>query len=107
MRIRLDLAYDGTGFRGWAAQPGLRTVEGVLREALGTVFPSWSELAVATPAMKASNGLCVWSAIAKIGARVESDPSINPVIAGCTRCSKNDLAEAGSALVIFTSVSCD
>ena len=28
MRIRLDLAYDGTDFRGWAAQPGLRTVAG-------------------------------------------------------------------------------
>ena len=47
MRLRLTLEYDGTGFRGWAAQPGLRTVEGVLREALETVFPSWSELAIA------------------------------------------------------------
>ena len=42
-------------------------------------------IAVATPAMKASNGLCVWSAIAKIGASVESEPSISPVIAGWTR----------------------
>ena len=47
MRLRLTLEYDGTGFRGWAAQPGLRTVEGVLREALERVFPSWSELAIA------------------------------------------------------------
>ncbi|WP_141850281.1 tRNA pseudouridine(38-40) synthase TruA [Lapillicoccus jejuensis] len=38
MRVRLDLAYDGTGFAGWAAQPGLRTVEGVLGEALTTVL---------------------------------------------------------------------
>ena len=36
MRVRLDLAYDGTGFSGWAAQPGLRTVQGVLEAALGT-----------------------------------------------------------------------
>ena len=36
-RIRLDLAYDGTFFSGWAAQPGLRTVEGVLTSALVTV----------------------------------------------------------------------
>ena len=35
---RLDLAYEGTGFRGWARQPGLRTVEGVLEEALATVL---------------------------------------------------------------------
>lgn len=37
MRVRLDLTYDGTDFHGWAAQPGLRTVEGVLTEALGTL----------------------------------------------------------------------
>jgi tRNA pseudouridine38-40 synthase len=47
VRLRLTLEYDGTGFRGWAAQPGLRTVEGVLREALQTTFPAWSELAIA------------------------------------------------------------
>jgi len=47
VRLRLTLEYDGTGFRGWAAQPGLRTVEGVLQEALSDVFESWSELRVA------------------------------------------------------------
>ncbi|HZI98803.1 MAG TPA: tRNA pseudouridine(38-40) synthase TruA [Actinomycetales bacterium] len=38
MRVRLDLAYDGTDFAGWAAQPGLRTVEDLLAEALGRVL---------------------------------------------------------------------
>ena len=47
MRLKLTLEYDGTGFRGWAAQPGLRTVEGSLRAALDDVFPRWAELAVA------------------------------------------------------------
>ena len=47
MWLKLTLEYDGTGFRGWAAQPGLRTVESTLREALERVFPSWSGLAVA------------------------------------------------------------
>ena len=46
-RLKLTLEYDGTAFRGWAAQPGLRTVEGVVREALDAVFSAWSELAVA------------------------------------------------------------
>jgi tRNA pseudouridine38-40 synthase len=34
LRIRLDLAYDGGPFSGWAVQPGMRTVQGVLEEAL-------------------------------------------------------------------------
>ena len=38
LRIRIDLAYDGTDFSGWAAQPGLRTVEGELSAALTTLL---------------------------------------------------------------------
>ncbi len=45
--VKLTLEYDGTGFAGWAAQPGLRTVEGELHSALDEVFPAWERLAVA------------------------------------------------------------
>jgi len=38
VRLRLDLSYDGTGFRGWAAQPGLRTVQGEIEAALATIL---------------------------------------------------------------------
>ena len=38
MRLRIDLAYDGTAFRGWALQPGLRTVQGDLQAAIATVL---------------------------------------------------------------------
>jgi tRNA pseudouridine38-40 synthase len=34
LRIRIDLAYNGTDFVGWATQPGLRSVQGLLEEAL-------------------------------------------------------------------------
>lgn len=37
-RLRLDIAYDGTEFAGWATQSGQRTVAGVIDEALSTVF---------------------------------------------------------------------
>jgi tRNA pseudouridine38-40 synthase len=47
VRLKLTVEYDGTGFRGWAAQPELRTVEGELRAALAGTFPSYRNLAVA------------------------------------------------------------
>ena len=37
-RYRLDLGYDGTGFHGWAGQPGLRTVQGELETWIGRVL---------------------------------------------------------------------
>ncbi|HXH95918.1 MAG TPA: tRNA pseudouridine(38-40) synthase TruA [Gaiellaceae bacterium] len=47
MRLKLTMEYDGTPFHGWAAQPGLHTVEGVLREALEATFASFGGVAVA------------------------------------------------------------
>ncbi|MDQ2836704.1 MAG: tRNA pseudouridine(38-40) synthase TruA [Actinomycetota bacterium] len=40
VRLRLNLAYDGTAYSGWALQPGLPTVQGVLTDALRTVLRS-------------------------------------------------------------------
>ncbi|MDQ1176856.1 tRNA pseudouridine(38-40) synthase TruA [Microbacterium sp. SORGH_AS_0421] len=47
MRIRLDIAYDGSHFRGWARQPGLRTVQGELESALARVVGGDPRLVVA------------------------------------------------------------
>jgi tRNA pseudouridine38-40 synthase len=45
--VRLEIEYDGSGFRGWARQPGLRTVQGELETALATVLREPVELTVA------------------------------------------------------------
>ncbi|MDX6436600.1 MAG: tRNA pseudouridine38-40 synthase [Gaiellaceae bacterium] len=47
MRLTLTLEYDGIAFHGWAVQPGLRTVEGLVRDALAEIFPAVGPLAVA------------------------------------------------------------
>ena len=47
MRVILTLEYDGTPFHGWAAQPGLPTVEAALRAALAETFAVAENLAVA------------------------------------------------------------
>ncbi|MFL6129327.1 MAG: tRNA pseudouridine(38-40) synthase TruA [Mycobacteriales bacterium] len=46
-RVRLDLAYDGGGFSGWAAQPGRRTVQGTVEEGLARVLGAPVALTVA------------------------------------------------------------
>lgn len=45
--VRLTLAYDGTGFRGWQRQRGLRTLQGVLEDALDRVLGGLPKLATA------------------------------------------------------------
>ena len=45
--LRLTLAYDGTGFSGYARQPGRRTIQGELERALGALYDSYDELHVA------------------------------------------------------------
>jgi tRNA pseudouridine38-40 synthase len=47
VRLKLTVEYDGTGFRGWARQPGERTVESALRRALDELYSSVDDLAVA------------------------------------------------------------
>ncbi|MFT4123442.1 MAG: tRNA pseudouridine synthase A [Microbacteriaceae bacterium] len=56
-RIRLDIAYEGTDFAGWARQPGLRTVQGVLEEALAIVFRRLGEAPRLTVAGRTDAGV--------------------------------------------------
>ncbi|HEV2905776.1 MAG TPA: hypothetical protein VGZ50_00450 [Actinomycetota bacterium] len=45
--LKLVLAYDGTDFRGFARQPGVRTIQGVLEDSLGRVLGSVPRISVA------------------------------------------------------------
>ena len=47
LRFRIDLAYDGSNFSGWARQPDLRTVQGEIENALNEITQSSPELTVA------------------------------------------------------------
>jgi tRNA pseudouridine38-40 synthase len=47
VRLKLAVEYDGSAFRGWARQPGERTVEGEVRRAVGGLYGSVEQLAVA------------------------------------------------------------
>jgi tRNA pseudouridine38-40 synthase len=48
-RVRIDVGYDGSGFSGWARQPGRRTVQQTLEDALCRVLrlPAPPQLTVA------------------------------------------------------------
>jgi len=58
---RLDLAYEGTAYRGWARQPGHRTVEGLLGDALATVLREPVRLNVAG---RTDAGVHAWAQVA-------------------------------------------
>jgi tRNA pseudouridine38-40 synthase len=47
VRLKLTVEYDGTGFQGFAAQPGLRTVRGALEQALDGLYGRHTSFAVA------------------------------------------------------------
>lgn len=76
MRLRLDIAYDGVGFAGWARQPGQRTVQECLAVALRHVLRSNAELAL-TGAGRTDAGVHARGQVA----HVDVDPAgIDPVL---------------------------
>jgi tRNA pseudouridine38-40 synthase len=80
--IRLDIEYDGSGFRGWAAQPGLRTVQGELESALATVLRGEVLLTVAG---RTDAGVHAWGQVASFDSEAEAsaglEHSLNGVLA--------------------------
>jgi len=66
VRLRLDIAYDGSAFSGWARQPGLRTVQGALETALATVFTRWGEPPLLTVAGRTDAGVHATGQVAHV-----------------------------------------
>lgn len=65
-RLRLDIAYDGGGFTGWAKQPGIRTVQGELEAALATVFRRYGEPPTLTVAGRTDAGVHATGQVAHV-----------------------------------------
>jgi len=91
VRVKLTLEYDGTGFRGWAAQPGQRTVEGVVREALAEVFPRSDALAVAG---RTDTGVHALGNVASV--EVDGGPSLDRIAEALNTVLPDDVALVGA-----------
>jgi tRNA pseudouridine38-40 synthase len=75
VRLRLDIAYDGTEFAGWATQSGQRTVAGVLEESLSTVFRSPLRLHAAG---RTDTGVHATGQVAHVDVPVDALPNSYP-----------------------------
>jgi tRNA pseudouridine38-40 synthase len=67
--MRIDLAYRGAGFAGWATQPGERTVQEELERALGEVL---GERPTLTVAGRTDAGVHAWAQVASF--ELAADP---------------------------------
>jgi tRNA pseudouridine38-40 synthase len=63
--LKLVIAYDGTGFHGWARQPQKRTVEAVLREAFGELYGGCTSMGVGG---RTDTGVHALANVASVGA---------------------------------------
>jgi tRNA pseudouridine38-40 synthase len=74
---RLDIEYDGTGFAGWARQPGHRTVQAEIERALATVL---REPVALTVAGRTDRGVHAWGQVASYDGDPASVRSLNALL---------------------------
>lgn len=71
MRWRIDLEYDGAGFAGWQVQPGQRTVQGTVAEALERTLGHPVDL---SGAGRTDAGVHAWQQVASFVTEVAREP---------------------------------
>lgn len=74
-KLKLVVAYDGTDFHGFAGQPNVRTVEGVLTDALEKVLRSPREVLGLVCAGRTDAGVHAWGQVVSIQTLVDIEPS--------------------------------
>ena len=79
MRVRMLVAYDGSGFHGFAAQPGQRTVAGVLGEAIEQVARHPVDL---TCAGRTDRGVHAWGQVVSLDLPARVDLDVAAALAG-------------------------
>jgi tRNA pseudouridine38-40 synthase len=79
--LKLTVAYDGTDFHGFAAQPGTRTVEGVLQDALARVLRH-DDVSL-TCAGRTDAGVHAWGQVVSVG--VGGDHDVERIARAVTR----------------------
>lgn len=92
LTTRLEFAYDGTAFAGWAAQPGLRTVEGELTRALSTIRRIPTRLTVAG---RTDRGVHALAQVASHEGPPADPRAVNAVLPADIAVASSELAQAG------------
>ena len=96
-RFRLDIAYDGTSFRGWGRQPGLRTVQGEIEAALASIFRSSPPAPTLVVAGRTDAGVHALGQVAHVDLTAEQVARLDRPPRG-TRAPSRAASDAGSAL---------
>jgi tRNA pseudouridine38-40 synthase len=91
--LRLELEYDGGGFRGWARQPGLRTVQRELEDALAQVLREEVQLTVAG---RTDTGVHARGQVASFHTGAELPPNLARSLNGV---GPSDIAVTGASMV--------
>ncbi|SIN93901.1 tRNA pseudouridine(38-40) synthase TruA [Agromyces cerinus] len=90
VRVRLSIAYDGTRFNGWSRQPGLRTVQGVVEDALGLLFRRTGAVPRLTVAGRTDAGVHALGQVAHFDVPTSA-------LAAVTRARRGDATGRGAA----------